>query len=565
MFRLANSISALLFCLSIIAAPVYALSEQKVQQLQFQIETLQKEISHFKKTAENNQNEERLLASMQVIKREKALREALNKLATYINSNPQSRAENEAIASQVLTRLSRQSTIIKDEISQIEHYIQGAQAASEKASTMLDRMTSNKELEKGLHLLNEHLEALLANATQRQQFGINTDNDLVYLDQRLDSFAIKAVGVLELTKAEIDELKDLLSFAPEDVKKELSARLVILINKRKKVAAILSKMLNIMSQRGLNTASYQHVLISATGQVSGDIFNKEVILDLAERVTEVIQQWFSINGTSLLWKLMLFGFIIALFSALSKLLSKMVQSALNKSKLQLSKLLREFFTSITSKIVLLIGILVAMSQLGVEVTPFLAGLGMVGFIVGFALQDTLSNFASGLMILIYRPFDEGNLIEAAGITGKVSKLSLVSTTILTPDNQILVVPNSKIWGNVIRNVTSQTQRRVDMKFSIGYSDDIPKAEKVLMDILTQHEQVLDTPEPNVKLHTLNESSVDFIVRPWVKTDDYWNVYWDVTRAVKQRFDEEDISIPFPQRDLHIHTNEKPLSESPKLS
>jgi small conductance mechanosensitive channel len=117
------------------------------------------------------------------------------------------------------------------------------------------------------------------------------------------------------------------------------------------------------------------------------------------------------------------------------------------------------------------------------------------------------------------------------------------------------VPNSKIWGDVIRNVTDQKQRRVDMVFGIGYSDDIPKAEEVLMSILKAHDKVLPEPEPNVKLHTLNESSVDFIVRPWVKTIDYWDVYWDVTREVKQRFDAENISIPFPQRDVHVYKTE----------
>jgi small conductance mechanosensitive channel len=165
-----------------------------------------------------------------------------------------------------------------------------------------------------------------------------------------------------------------------------------------------------------------------------------------------------------------------------------------------------------------------------------------------------------MMILIYRPFDEGNLIETAGVTGTVDKLSLVSTTILTFDNQRLVIPNSKIWGDVIRNVTAQNIRRVDMVFGIGYSDDIPKAEALLYSILTEHPKVLKHPEPNVKLHTLNESSVDFIVRPWTSTSDYWDVYWDVTKAVKQRFDEEGISIPFPQRDVHIHQTALGLKE-----
>jgi small conductance mechanosensitive channel len=143
-------------------------------------------------------------------------------------------------------------------------------------------------------------------------------------------------------------------------------------------------------------------------------------------------------------------------------------------------------------------------------------------------------------------------------------MSLVCTTLLTVDNQTLVVPNSKIWGDVIKNVTAQGVRRVDMVFGISYSDDIPHAEKVLQAILVEHEKVLDNPEPVVKLHTLGESSVDFVVRPWVNTADYWDVYWDITREVKMRFDAEGIAIPFPQRDVHFYM-EKSIEAEEKAS
>ena len=200
---------------------------------------------------------------------------------------------------------------------------------------------------------------------------------------------------------------------------------------------------------------------------------------------------------------------------------------------------------------MIFGLLVALSQLGFEVGPLLAGLGVAGFIVGFALQDTLSNFASGVMILLYRPYDVGDLVETAGAFGTVKDMTLVSTTILTVDHQTLVIPNSKIWGDVIKNVTAQTNRRVDMVFGIGYADDIPHAERILKEIVEAHELVLDEPAPNIRLHNLGDSSVDFVVRPWTKTDDYWDVYWDITREVKMRFDAEGISIPFPQRDVHV--------------
>jgi len=201
---------------------------------------------------------------------------------------------------------------------------------------------------------------------------------------------------------------------------------------------------------------------------------------------------------------------------------------------------------------MLLGVLIALSQLGINLAPLLAGFGIAGFIVGFALQDTLGNFASGVMILFYRPFDVGDAVEAGGVMGTVKEMTLVSTTILTWDNQKLVVPNKKIWGEVIRNITAEATRRVDLQFGIGYRDDVDKAERVLKDIVITHPLVLRHPEPVIRLHALGESSIDFVVRPWAKTGDYWTVYWDITREVKRRFDAEGISIPFPQRDVHIY-------------
>jgi len=199
-----------------------------------------------------------------------------------------------------------------------------------------------------------------------------------------------------------------------------------------------------------------------------------------------------------------------------------------------------------------VGFVLALSFLEVDIGPFLAAMGAAGFIIGFALQGTLSNFASGVMILLYQPFDLGDVVTVAGVTGSVESMTLVSTTVKTFDNQVLIVPNSKIWGEVITNITGSETRRVDLVFGIGYGDDIGKAEGVLKEILSKHELVLAEPEPLVNLAELADSSVNFNVRPWVKTSDYWTVFWDVTRQVKERFDAEGISIPFPQRDVHVH-------------
>jgi small conductance mechanosensitive channel len=247
----------------------------------------------------------------------------------------------------------------------------------------------------------------------------------------------------------------------------------------------------------------------------------------------------------------LFIVVMIVFRILAGVLGGITRRATGKLK-RTSELLKDFFVNTVRKITFFIGLVIAISFLGVNIGPFLAAIGALGFIIGFALQGTLSNFASGIMILLYRPYDIGDFVDVAGVVGKVDAMSLVSTTIKTPDNQLVIVPNNSIWGGVITNVTGSPTRRVDMVFGIGYGDDIAKAKGILEDILKGHDKILDTPAYVVNVHELADSSVNFVVRPWVKTSDYWDVYWDVTRAVKERFDAEGVSIPFPQRDVHMH-------------
>lgn len=252
-------------------------------------------------------------------------------------------------------------------------------------------------------------------------------------------------------------------------------------------------------------------------------------------------------------RVLVFLVVLLVFRILAGVLRSFTDRGLRAARLNVSDLLRRFVTGIVYKGIFWFGVIFAAAKAGLfDLTPFLAGIGVAGVVIGFALQETLSNFAAGVMILLYRPYDIGDVISAGGVTGKVDSMSLISTRILTPDNQILIVPNGKIWGGVITNVTANPIRRVDLVASISYEDDIAKAERVLRELVEGHELVLDDPEPVIRVHELADSSVNFIVRPWTKTPDYWTVYWDLTRAIKERFDAEGISIPYPQRDVHLH-------------
>ena len=219
----------------------------------------------------------------------------------------------------------------------------------------------------------------------------------------------------------------------------------------------------------------------------------------------------------------------------------------------LSHLMQDFLAKVVYWLVFVIGLMVVLSLFGVNITPLFAVVGGASFILAFAMQDTLGNLASGLMIMINKPFDVGDLVDTNGVLGVVEAVSIVSTTVRTLDNQVVILPNSTVWGSIITNVTVSPTRRVDMVFGIGYSDDIETAQKVLEKLVKEHPLVLNDPEPNIAVHELADSSVNFICRPWTKTEDYWKVYWDLTRKVKEGFDEASVSIPFPQRDVHLYS------------
>ena len=197
-------------------------------------------------------------------------------------------------------------------------------------------------------------------------------------------------------------------------------------------------------------------------------------------------------------------------------------------------------------------IIAALSKLGIQTTSFVAIIGAAGLAIGLSLQGSLSNFASGVMIIAFRPFKVGDFIEASGVAGVVEGIQIFSTQMRTGDNKAIIIPNSNITGGNIVNYSAKDTRRVDMVFGIGYDDDIKKAKETLTKLLEADDRILKDPAPTVAVSELADSSVNFVVRPWVKTDDYWGVLFDYTEAVKLTFDKEGISIPYPQQDIHLH-------------
>ena len=215
----------------------------------------------------------------------------------------------------------------------------------------------------------------------------------------------------------------------------------------------------------------------------------------------------------------------------------------------------KFAANLTYVALLAFVILAALGQLGIQTTSFVAVLGAAGLAIGLALQGSLANFAAGFLMIIFRPFRVGDYIEGAGVAGTVEEIQIFTTTLKTPDNKTVIIPNAKLTGDNIVNWTVKGTRRVDLVFGIGYGDDIDKARQTLKDVLDKDSRILKDPPYQISLSELADSSVNFVVRPWVKAADYWNVYFDTTENVKKAFDANDISIPFPQRDVHIYQHE----------
>nr|WP_324258161.1 mechanosensitive ion channel domain-containing protein [Cellvibrio fontiphilus] len=249
-------------------------------------------------------------------------------------------------------------------------------------------------------------------------------------------------------------------------------------------------------------------------------------------------------------KILLALVIFLIGQLVAKIVSSMVGKVLSHTKLD--TILVEFIQSLLRALLMVVVIIAALDQLGVNTNSVIAILGAAGLAIGLALQGSLQNFAAGFMLLIFRPFKAGDFVEAAGVAGIIDKIGIFSTLMHTGDNKQVVIPNGTIYSSNIINYSAHPTRRIDMIFSIGYNDDIRLARDVIAKVISADERVLKDPEPLIAVGELAAHSVNFFVRPWVKTEDFWDVRFALTEKIKLAFDEHGITIPFPQMDLHMH-------------
>ena len=268
-------------------------------------------------------------------------------------------------------------------------------------------------------------------------------------------------------------------------------------------------------------------------------------IDIPALIDTYVIPW----GLNIIFALLIFIVGKYLVGVITRLVKKLM------GKAHMDAILVNFIGSIIKSILLLFVVIASLDQLGVNTTSLIALIGAAGLAIGLALQGSLQNLASGVMLIVFRPFKDGDFVEAGGTMGVVEEIGIFTTKMRTGDNKEVIVPNGQIFGGIITNYSARDTRRVDMVFGIGYDDDIRKAKEVITGIIAADERILEDPAPLVAVGELGDSSVNFNVRPWVKSSDYWSVYFDLNEKIKNAFDENGISIPFPQMDVHLQKAE----------
>ena len=439
------------------------------------------------------------------------------------------------------------------------------QTLVDRFTSLTTRLNESLELQAGLSgpdLLAEESFAALVDGQRLQYLELSTEQVLLLEKLEIDDTSLREKAVRTLTWFG-EEMVGLIHLHQHGLKmlaarqaadgtdadliqaaRFESERLQLSVTRLRGVVAQLDRL-------GGDTLEMRRTLIEEQGSLALALVDTDIASVLYAEATTKLKDWLASSGVNTLLSVFLFIAILVAARWLAGVARRVTGRALRHSDQSISQLLKETLISMAGTVVFLIGVLVALSQVGVSVTPMIAGLGVVGFIVGFALQDTLSNFASGAMILAYRPFDTGDFISAAEVEGTVKKMNLVNTTIVTIDNRVLIIPNSKIWGGVIMNFTGQHLRRTDVIYSVSYSEDLDHVQRVLEELIAADERFLTEPEPIVRVKQFSDSSIDFLVRAYARTEEFWETLWALNKAVKQRFDAEGITIPFPQRDVHM--------------
>jgi small conductance mechanosensitive channel len=409
------------------------------------------------------------------------------------------------------------------------------------------------DLEDDIGLANAQLDTTLAfvieSLTEAEEVGVNTSEQWANVDRFLLSRAAELTGRLQLAIAERSTVRGRIqdartANADESERAALDLRFRVAELRIDRLSRGLDATADLLDTRRLPTAPYRQLLIQATGEVTSDVLDPTVAVGLVRDWMERIWIWFADAGPNVLVRLALLAGSILLSRAGFRVVWRIFRRSTGS---KVSRLLTDLLERMLIPVATLVGFIAGLIAIGIDPTAFLAGLGVLGVIVGLALQDSLANFAAGVFILLYRPFDVDEIVTAGGVTGTVRAMGLATTTIVTFDNRRLFVHNNKVWGEVIENKSAERTRRVDVGFRISHHEDADRIIGLVRDVCTQYDLILDTPEPLIYVTSIDDSLVSLEVRAWAATTDWWSATTQLPRLISKRFTAEGIEPPYPRQ------------------
>jgi len=472
-------------------------------------------------------------------------------LAAMIQSFPIESLDSGQVSTDLLTQVEWFQNFVIERFAQLQARIREEVARFDEFAVSTEASIS-RAFQQDLRSVSASYVDIMVNLLALNEKLGQVDQEL--RDEIRESVALSAEGLagqILLDGMTLDELRNMIRLDPTNTELAQAERAVE--RKQRRSLDSLDKLLPLMEGLELSTGSHRALLLAERGSIGVELLNREVFMTLLGNQFKQARQQVLTRGPNILFKTSIFAGIVLIGWLLARLIQRAIRQLLQRESVELHKLMEGMLISLSFGIVFTVGLVIALSTIGISLVPMVAGLGVAGIVIGFALQDTLSNFASGWMILIYRPYDVDDHVIAGGVEGVVKRMNLVSTTIATFDNQRLVIPNSKIWGDVITNLTANRIRRLSIPVSVSFGEDLDRVEQVLREEINAHEGILKKPEPNVFVDTLGSSEIIMMTHAWVKTQEYWAQLRSLTKKLKQRLDDEDMEIPYPQQDVYIRS------------
>ncbi len=385
----------------------------------------------------------------------------------------------------------------------------------------------------------EYMSGLAALLRVREQLGLSIEDERNALEEFVTRNVERLHGQIRLDAQTLTELRRALSADPSNAEIESALRAVD--QKQSRNLSNMAAWLEVLQDGGGDTAGHRALLIQQQGRIGTEILQRDVFANIWREQTDRLWRNLSRNGPNLVLRAFTFLAVLALAWIVAHAVRLLLEVVMNTSYVQLGQLMKERLLTVSFGITFLAGAVLALMTLGWSVMPMLAGLGVAGIIIGFALQDSLKNFVAGWMILFYHAYDVGDYVRVSGAEGRVRKMTLNSTRIATPDNTIKLVPNRKIWDDTIVNLTASRARRIELEIACGPDDDLDAVEKSLYALLAEHPQILNKPKPEVHLARVGPSERVFIIRPWVRTEHYWTLQHSLLRDIHKRLKRDGIT------------------------